>query len=131
MATRRTLHPSPHRRRRATITAAEPEALHGYEWRLRLTATWLIGVGQRATFRIRIGYLLLVSESRFFGGGCCFALTHLHGQPACTPAEIRRWTGLPCDFANDCPGPDPPEADTRPRHGGQCCRGCVYAAQLL
>ncbi|MFJ4747963.1 DUF6000 family protein [Streptomyces albogriseolus] len=32
----------------ATITDGELEALLGYEWRSRLTAAWLIGVGRRA-----------------------------------------------------------------------------------
>ncbi|MGW1843520.1 DUF6000 family protein [Streptomyces sp. NPDC001966] len=58
----------------ATITDAELEALLGYEWRSRLTAGWLIGVGRRATFRERIGDLLLASEFCFSGGAYCFAL---------------------------------------------------------
>ncbi|MCX5011954.1 DUF6000 family protein [Streptomyces sp. NBC_00555] len=58
----------------ATITDAELEALLGYEWRSRLTAAWLIGVGRRATFRERIGDLLLASEFCFSGGAYCFAL---------------------------------------------------------
>ncbi|MFJ6849704.1 DUF6000 family protein [Streptomyces sp. NPDC091271] len=57
-----------------TITDAELEALLGYEWRSRLTAAWLIGVGRRATFRERIGDLLLASEFCFSGGAYCFAL---------------------------------------------------------
>jgi hypothetical protein len=58
----------------ATITDAELEALLGYEWRSRLTAAWLIGVGRRATFRERLGDLLLASEFCFSGGAYCFAL---------------------------------------------------------
>ncbi|MFF3164102.1 DUF6000 family protein [Streptomyces sp. NPDC003273] len=58
----------------ATITDAELEALLGYEWRSRLTAAWLIGVGRRATFRERIGDLLLASEFCFSGSAYCFAL---------------------------------------------------------
>ncbi|WP_217141238.1 DUF6000 family protein [Streptomyces sp. AC627_RSS907] len=58
----------------ATISDAELEALLGYEWRSRFTAAWLIGVGQRATFRERIGDLLLASEFCFSGGAYCFAL---------------------------------------------------------
>ncbi len=61
----------------ATITDAELEALLGYEWRSRLTAAWLIGVGRRATFRERIGDLLLASEFCFSGRGYCFALARL------------------------------------------------------
>lgn len=58
----------------ATITDAELEALLGYEWRSRLTAAWLIGVGRRATFRERIGDLLMASEFCFSGSAYCFAL---------------------------------------------------------
>ncbi|WP_329099262.1 DUF6000 family protein [Streptomyces sp. NBC_01439] len=58
----------------ATITDVELEALLGYEWRSRLTAAWLIGVGRRATFRERIGDLLLASEFCFSGSAYCFAL---------------------------------------------------------
>ncbi|SDN30122.1 DUF6000 family protein [Actinacidiphila guanduensis] len=57
-----------------TITDAELEALLGYEWRSRLTAAWLIGVGRRATFRERLGDLLLAGEFCFSGGAYCFAL---------------------------------------------------------
>lgn len=58
----------------ATTTDAELEALLGYEWRSRLTAAWLIGVGRRTTFRERIGDLLLASEFCYSGHGYCFAL---------------------------------------------------------
>lgn len=58
----------------ATITDAELEALLGYEWRSRLTAAWLIGIGRRATFRERIGDLLMASEVCFSGSAYCFAL---------------------------------------------------------
>ncbi|MEV6332065.1 DUF6000 family protein [Streptomyces sp. NPDC051909] len=58
----------------ATITDAELNALLGYEWRSRLTAAWLIGVGRRVTFRERIGDLLLASEVCFSGSAYCFAL---------------------------------------------------------
>ncbi|MFF2959421.1 DUF6000 family protein [Streptomyces sp. NPDC057963] len=58
----------------ATITDAELEALLGCEWRSRLTAAWLIGVGRRATFRERSGDLLLASEFCFSGSAYCFAL---------------------------------------------------------
>ncbi|MCX4654922.1 DUF6000 family protein [Streptomyces microflavus] len=149
----------------ATITDAELEALLGYEWRSRLTAAWLIGVGRRAPFRERIGGLLMASEFCFSSSAYCLALarfgthadaeiltayldrylprtdlrydqpaalgallrldaqldthhatrftqpdglwdqwvnapTHLHDHPAYTPAELRRWTDLQCDFAN-------------------------------
>jgi hypothetical protein len=154
----------------ATITDAELEALLGYEWRSRLTAAWLIGVGRRVAFRERIGDLLLASEFCYSGGGYCFALarfgahadaeilasyldrylprtdlrydqpaalgallrldahlrthhadrftrpeglwdqwvnalTHLRDDPAHTPAALRRWTDLYCDFADGwaCP----------------------------
>ncbi|CAM5231027.1 DUF6000 family protein [Streptomyces tanashiensis] len=58
----------------AAITDAELEALLAYEWRSRLTAAWLIGVGRRTSFRERIGDLLLASEVCYSGGGYCFAL---------------------------------------------------------
>ncbi|MEU0097331.1 DUF6000 family protein [Streptomyces sp. NPDC006267] len=58
----------------ATISDAELEALLGFEWRARLTAAWLIGVGRRASFRERIGNLLLASEVCYSGGAYCFAL---------------------------------------------------------
>ncbi|MGW4230538.1 DUF6000 family protein [Streptomyces sp. NPDC004980] len=61
----------------ATITDAELEALLAYEWRSRLTAAWLIGVGRRTSFRERIGDLLLASEVCYSGGGYCFALARL------------------------------------------------------
>ncbi|MFJ7268702.1 DUF6000 family protein [Streptomyces sp. NPDC099050] len=69
----------------ATITDAELEALLAYEWRSRLTAAWLIGVGRRTLFLERIGDLLLASEVCYSGGGYCFALARL-GTPA--DAEI-------------------------------------------
>ncbi|MFE8939412.1 DUF6000 family protein [Streptomyces sp. NPDC007872] len=69
----------------ATITDAELEALLGYEWRSRLTAAWLIGVGRRATFRERIGDLLLASEFCFSGSAYCFALARFGTH---TDAEI-------------------------------------------
>ncbi|WP_435833421.1 DUF6000 family protein [Streptomyces bungoensis] len=59
-----------------TIAEAELEALLGYEWRSRLAADWLIGVGRRATFREHIDYLLPTSEFCFSGSAYCFALAH-------------------------------------------------------
>jgi uncharacterized protein DUF6000 len=44
------------------------------EWRSRLTASWLIGLGQREQFRDRIGELLLASELPYAGQGYCLAL---------------------------------------------------------
>ncbi|MFD9377367.1 DUF6000 family protein [Streptomyces sp. NPDC059999] len=61
----------------AAVTDAELEALLAYEWRSRLTAAWLIGVGRRTSFRERIGDLLLASEVCYSGGGYCFALARL------------------------------------------------------
>ncbi|MFE4634937.1 DUF6000 family protein [Streptomyces sp. NPDC056773] len=58
----------------ATITDAELQALLGYEWRARLTAAWLIGVGRRDRFRTRIADLLLASEVCYSGTAYCFAL---------------------------------------------------------
>ncbi|TPQ18995.1 DUF6000 family protein [Streptomyces sporangiiformans] len=48
----------------ATITDAELEALLAHEWRSRLTAAWLIGVGRRASFRERVVDLLLLPVPR-------------------------------------------------------------------
>jgi len=45
-----------------------------YEWRSRLTASWLIGLDRREQFRDRIGELLLASEAAYAGQGYCFAL---------------------------------------------------------
>ncbi|MFF3036329.1 DUF6000 family protein [Streptomyces rubiginosohelvolus] len=68
----------------ATITDAELAALLGFEWRSRLTAAWLIGVGRRDAFRERIGDLLLASEVCYSGGAYCFALarfgTHVDAE---------------------------------------------------
>ncbi|MEU9398424.1 DUF6000 family protein [Streptomyces sp. NPDC048242] len=61
----------------ATITDAELEALLAYEWRSRLTAAWLIGVDRRASFRERLGDLLLASEVCYSGSAYCFALGRL------------------------------------------------------
>ncbi|AKZ57907.1 hypothetical protein SAM23877_4862 [Streptomyces ambofaciens ATCC 23877] len=77
----------------ATITDAELEALLGYEWRSRLTAGWLIGVGRRATFRKRIGDLLLASEFCFSGGAYCFALARFgtHADAEILTAYLDRY----------------------------------------
>jgi len=61
----------------ATITDVELEALLGFEWRARLTAAWLVGVGRRSSFRDRISGLLLASEVCYSGRGYCFALARL------------------------------------------------------
>ncbi|CCA60365.1 MULTISPECIES: DUF6000 family protein [Streptomyces] len=61
----------------AAVTDAELDALLNYEWRSRLTAAWLIGVDRRASYRERIGTLLLDSEVCFAGVGYCFALARL------------------------------------------------------
>ncbi|MEV6595754.1 DUF6000 family protein [Actinoplanes sp. NPDC051346] len=44
------------------------------EWRGRLTAAWLVGLGQRTQFRDSIGELLLESRVCFSGQGYCVAL---------------------------------------------------------
>ncbi len=88
----------------ATITDVELEALLGYEWRSRLTAAWLIGVGRRATFRERIGGLLLASEFCFSGGAYCFALARFgtHADAEILTAYLDRY--LPCtDLRYDQP----------------------------
>ncbi|MFJ6849698.1 DUF6000 family protein [Streptomyces sp. NPDC091271] len=77
----------------ATITDAELEALLGYEWRSRLTAAWLIGVGRRATFRERIGDLLMASEFCFSGSSYCFALARFgtHADAEILTAYLDRY----------------------------------------
>ncbi|MFF9201627.1 DUF6000 family protein [Streptomyces sp. NPDC014986] len=77
----------------ATISDSELEALLGYEWRSRFTAAWLIGVGRRATFRERIGDLLLASEFCFSGGAYCFALARFgtHADAEILTAYLDRY----------------------------------------
>jgi hypothetical protein len=77
----------------ATITDAELEALLSYEWRSRLTAGWLIGVGRRVTFRERIGDLLLASEFCFSGSAYCFALARFgtHADAEIHTAYLNRY----------------------------------------
>ncbi|WP_225799365.1 DUF6000 family protein [Streptomyces sp. NK15101] len=61
----------------AAVTDEELDALLAYEWRSRYTAAWLIGVDRRASFRERLGELLLASEVCYAGGAYCFALARL------------------------------------------------------
>lgn len=77
----------------ATITNDELEALLCYEWRSRLTAAWLIGVGRRGTFRERIGDLLLASEVCYSGGAYCFALARFgtHADAEILTAYLDRY----------------------------------------
>ncbi|MFF0217138.1 DUF6000 family protein [Streptomyces vinaceus] len=77
----------------AAITDEELEALLGYEWRSRLTAAWLIGVGRRATFRERIGDLLLASEVCYSGSAYCFALARFgtHADAEILTAYLDRY----------------------------------------
>jgi hypothetical protein len=60
----------------ATTDDALGSLLDG-DWRSRLTAAWLIGVGRRDQFRARVGELLLASQLVFAGQGYCFALARL------------------------------------------------------
>lgn len=89
----------------ATITDAELDALLGYEWRSRLTAAWLIGVGRRATFRERIGDLLLASEFCFSGSAYCFAW----------PASARTRTPRSSPPTSTITSPAPTSATTSPQ----------------
>ncbi|PWI12037.1 hypothetical protein DIZ27_03640 [Streptomyces sp. NWU339] len=69
------------------------EALLGYEWRSRLTASWLIGVDRRDRFRARIGDLLLASEVCYSGSAYCFALARLgtHADAEILTAYLDRY----------------------------------------
>ncbi len=62
------------------ITDAELDALLEFEWRARLTAAWLIGLGERTQFRRTFADLLLESELCYAGQGYCFAFTRF-GKP--------------------------------------------------
>ncbi|MCP3759198.1 DUF6000 family protein [Streptomyces sp. TBY4] len=86
----------------AAITDAELQALLGYEWRARLTAAWLIGVGRRDRFRTRIADLLLASEVSHSGTAYCFALARFgtHADAEILTAYLDRYlprTDLPYD----------------------------------
>ena len=61
----------------ARIADHELGVLFESEWRARLTASWLVGVGRRSQFRTRIGELLLESRDIYAGQGYCFALARL------------------------------------------------------
>lgn len=52
------------------------------EWRGRISAAWLIGLGRREAFVDRIGELLLASQLAFAGQGYCVALA-LIGTARC------------------------------------------------
>jgi hypothetical protein len=56
------------------ITDRELSTLLDSEWRSRLTAAWLIGLGRRTRFRDRLGEMLLDSELVYAGQGYCLAL---------------------------------------------------------
>jgi hypothetical protein len=61
------------------ISDRELATLLDSEWRSRLTASWLIGLGKREQFRDRIGELLLASEVSYAGQGYCLALARFAG----------------------------------------------------
>ncbi|MGW1071361.1 DUF6000 family protein [Streptomyces sp. NPDC002537] len=77
----------------ASITDEELEALFAYEWRSRITAAWLVGVGRRSSFRERVGGLLLDSEVCYSGKGYCFALARLgtHADAEILSAYLDRY----------------------------------------
>jgi hypothetical protein len=60
-----------------TSTDDELAELLDSDWRGRIAAAWLIGVGRRGQFRERVGELLLASQLVFAGQGYCFALARL------------------------------------------------------
>ncbi|GAA4597997.1 hypothetical protein GCM10023194_74360 [Planotetraspora phitsanulokensis] len=55
------------------ISDEELALLLDSEWRSRLTAAWLIGIGRRTQFRDRLAEMLLNSELVYSGQGYCFA----------------------------------------------------------
>ncbi|MFI9561759.1 DUF6000 family protein [Nonomuraea endophytica] len=55
------------------ISDEDLEFLLGFEWRSRLTASWLIGLDQRTRFRHRLGALLEEGDGNA-GIGYCLAL---------------------------------------------------------
>jgi hypothetical protein len=57
------------------ISDADLGRLLDFEWRARLTASYLIGLDRRAQFRDRLGSLLLESHLVYAGQGYCFALS--------------------------------------------------------
>ncbi|AXB42490.1 DUF6000 family protein [Amycolatopsis albispora] len=59
------------------VTDDELTRLLADDWRSKITAAWLIGVGRRAGFRQRIGELLLESQYVYAGQGYCYALARL------------------------------------------------------
>ncbi|GII34169.1 DUF6000 family protein [Planotetraspora mira] len=52
------------------------------EWRSRLTAAWLIGIGRRTHFRDRLAEMLLNSELVYSGQGYCFAFARFADESA-------------------------------------------------
>jgi Family of unknown function (DUF6000) len=67
------------------ITDSELSTLLDSEWRSRLTAAWLIGLGRRTQFRDRLGEMLLDSEVVYSGQGYCLALARFETS---TEADI-------------------------------------------
>ena len=62
------------------ISDAELGRLLDFEWRARLTSSYLIGLDRRTQFRDRLGNLLLESQVVYAGQGYCFALSRF-AQP--------------------------------------------------
>lgn len=62
------------------ISDTDLSRLLDFEWRSRLTASYLIGLDRRTQFRDRIGSLLLESRLVYAGVGYCFALSRF-AQP--------------------------------------------------
>jgi hypothetical protein len=62
------------------ITDHELGVLLDSEWRSRITAAWLIGIGRRDAFRERLGAMLLASEVVYSGQGYCFALARFGAE---------------------------------------------------
>ncbi|WP_282780522.1 DUF6000 family protein [Nocardia sp. CC201C] len=63
------------------ITDDELRTLLEFDWRPRLTASWLIGLDKRTDFRAELAELLLADELVHAGWGYCLALARF-GTPA-------------------------------------------------
>lgn len=77
----------------ATITDSELSVLLSSEWRSRLSASWMIAAGRRATYAKRLGELLMVSDLTYQGQGFCAALAAIGDATSveCLRSYLDRW----------------------------------------